>query len=174
MIEYVMAAKGGRTIPKEDKIFGISNRANAMIEKKGKDAVINATIGALLDDNGDLMVLSSIDETFRSLTPQEYAAYAPIAGIPAFRKAVVKAALGKYETKRYVEAVATPGGTGSIRNTIANYSQAGDKVLTSDWFWAPYRTIASEIGRGLDTFQLFNDERKFNKRYLNFLNSRNT
>lgn len=162
MIEYVMAAKGGRTIPKEDKIFGISNRANAMIEKKGKDAVINATIGALLDDNGDLMVLSSIDETFRSLTPQEYAAYAPIAGIPAFRKAVVKAALGKYETKRYVEAVATPGGTGSIRNTIANYSQAGDKVLTSDWFWAPYRTIASEIGRGLDTFQLFNDERKFN------------
>ena len=162
MIEYVMAAKGGRTIPKEDKIFGISNRANAMIEKKGKDAVINATIGALLDDNGDLMVLSSIDETFRSLTPQEYAAYAPIAGIPAFRKAVVKAALGKYETKRYVEAVATPGGTGSIRNTIANYSQAGDKVLTSDWFWAPYRTIASEIGRSLDTFQLFNDERKFN------------
>ena len=162
MIEYVMAAKGGRTIPKEDKIFGISNRANAMIEKKGKDAVINATIGALLDDNGDLMVLSSIDETFRSLTPQEYAAYAPIAGIPAFRKAVVKAALGKYETKRYVEAVATPGGTGSIRNTIANYSQAGDKVLTSDWFWAPYGTIASEIGRGLDTFQLFNDERKFN------------
>ena len=162
MIEYVMAAKGGRTIPKEDKIFGISNRANAMIEKKGKDAVINATIGALLDDNGDLMVLSSIDETFRSLTPQEYAAYAPIAGIPAFRKAVVKAALGKYETKRYVEAVATPGGTGSIRNTIANYSQAGDKVLTSDWFWAPYRTIADEIGRKLDTFELFNDERKFN------------
>lgn len=164
MIEYVMAAKGGRTIPKEDKIFGISNRANAMIEKKGKDAVINATIGALLDDNGDLMVLSSIDETFRSLTPQEYAAYAPIAGIPAFRKAVVKAALGKYETKRYVEAVATPGGTGSIRNTIANYSQAGDKVLTSDWFWAPYRTIADEIGRKLDIFELFNDERKFNLR----------
>ena len=87
MIEYVMAAKGGRTIPKEDKIFGISNRANAMIEKKGKDAVINATIGALLDDNGDLMVLSSIDETFRSLTPQEYAAYAPIAGIPYFKDA---------------------------------------------------------------------------------------
>lgn len=162
MIEYVLAAKGGRTIPKEDKIFGISNRANAMIEEKGKDAVVNATIGALLNDDGELMVLSSIDETFRNLTSQEYAAYAPIAGIPAFRKAVVKAALGNYEPKGYVEAVATPGGTGSIRNTIANYSQRGDKVLTSDWFWAPYRTIASEIGRGLDTFQLFNDERKFN------------
>ena len=162
MIEYVMAAKNGRTIPKEDKIFGISNRANAMIDEKGKDAVVNATIGALLDDNGDLMVLSSIDETFRKLTPSEYAAYAPIAGIPAFRKAVVKAALGKYEPKGYVEAVATPGGTGSIRNTMSVYTEPGDTVLTSDWFWAPYRTIASEIGRKLDTFVFFNDERKFN------------
>ena len=134
-----------------------------MIEEKGKDAVVNATIGALLNDDGELMVLSSIDETFRNLTSQEYAAYTPIAGIPAFRKAVVKAALGNYEPKGYVEAVATPGGgTGSIRNTIANYSQRGDKVLTSGWFWAPYRTIASEIGRNLDTFRLFNDERKFN------------
>ena len=105
-----MSAKGGRTIPKEDKIFGISNRANVMIEEKGKDAVVNATIGALLNDDGELMVLSSIDETFRNLTSQEYAAYTPIAGIPAFRKAVVKAALGNYEPKGYVEAVATPGG----------------------------------------------------------------
>ena len=138
MIEYVMAAKNGRTVPKEDKIFGISNRANAMIAEKGRDAVINATIGALLDDNGDLMVLSSIAETFRNLTPPEYAAYAPIAGIPEFRKAVVKAALGKYEPKGFVEAVATPGGTGSIRNTMSCYTQPGDTVLTSDWFWAPY------------------------------------
>ena len=37
MIEYVMAAKNGRTVPKEDKIFGISNRANAMIEEKGNE-----------------------------------------------------------------------------------------------------------------------------------------
>ena len=162
MIEYVMAAKNGRTVPKEDKIFGISNRANAMIEEKGKDAVINATIGALLDDNGDLMVLSSIADTFRNLTPPEYAAYAPIAGIPAFRKAVVKAALGKYEPKGYVEAVATPGGTGSIRNTISCYTEPGDTVLVGDWFWAPYRTIANEIGRNLTTFELFSDERKFN------------
>lgn len=162
MIEYTMAVKGGRTIPKEDKIFGISNRANAMIAEKGKDAVINATIGALLDDDGNLMVLSSVDETFRSLKPAEYAAYAPIAGIPDFRKAAIKAALGKYEPKAFVEAVATPGGTGSIRNTIANYSERGDKVLTSDWFWSPYKTIASEIGRDIDTFTLFTEDRKFN------------
>jgi len=162
MAELIMAAQNGRVIPKEDKIFGISSRANAMIAEKGAEAVTNATIGALLDDNGKLMVLSSVNDTFLTLKPDEYASYAPIGGTPAFKKAVIKAALGKYEPKGYVEAVATPGGTGSIRNVISNYSCFGDKVLTSDWFWAPYKTIAHEIGRDLTTFTFFNEERKFN------------
>lgn len=162
MAELIMAAQNGRVIPKEDKIFGISSRANVMIAEKGANAVTNATIGALLDDNGKLMVLSSVNDTFLTLKPDEYASYAPIGGTPAFKKAVIKAALGKYEPKGYVEAVATPGGTGSIRNVISNYSCFGDKVLTSDWFWAPYKTIAHEIGRDLTTFAFFNEERKFN------------
>ena len=128
----------------QDKIFGANAAAVAAAAKYGKENVTNATIGALLDDNGKLMVLSSVDDTFGKLKPEEYASYAPIGGTPAFKKAVVKAALGKYEPKGYVEAVATPGGTGSIRNVIANYSCMGDKVLTSDWFWAPYKTIAGE------------------------------
>ena len=64
MADFIMAAQNGRTIPTEDKIFGISRRANEMKEEQGADAVINATIGALLDDDGDLMVLSSLDDTF--------------------------------------------------------------------------------------------------------------
>ena len=149
MSEFKMAVQRGRKIPKEDKIFGISRRANEMIAEKGKDAVINATIGALLDDDGNLMVLSSVDKTFKALKPDEYAAYAPIGGTPAFKAAAIKAALGKYQPKGYVQAVATPGGTGAIKNTIANYSEEGDNVLTADWFWSPYGTITSEIGRGV-------------------------
>ena len=53
MADMIFAAQQGRKIPKEDKIFGISNRAKAMIAKEGKDKVVNATIGALLDDNGE-------------------------------------------------------------------------------------------------------------------------
>ena len=162
MAELIMAAQNGRTIPKEDKIFGISRRANEMIAEKGADAVTNATIGALLDDEGKLMVLSSVDDTFSKLKPEEYASYAPIGGTPAFKQATIKAALGKHESQRFVEAVATPGGTGSIRNVVSNYSYPGDKILTSDWFWSPYGTIAAELGRSVTTFQLFNEERKFN------------
>ncbi len=162
MGELIFAAEHGRKIPKEDKIFGISNRAKQRIATDGKDKVVNATIGALLDDEGELIVLSSVSEVFRNLKPQEFAEYAPIAGTPEYREAVKKDAFGSYNPKRFTEAVVTPGGTGAIRNTISNYSDIGDKVLVADWFWSPYGTIAQEIGRTVETFELFDDERKFN------------
>lgn len=167
MSEYILARGNGRHIPQEDKIFGISNRAKKMIAEKGADKVINATIGSLLDDNGELVVLSSVDEVFKHLSPKDYADYAPIGGIAPFREAVQKAAFGVHKPEGFIEAVATPGGTGSLRNVIANYSDGGDKVLTSDWHWAPYNTIAGEIGRSIETFELFTEDGKFNAEALN-------
>ena len=35
MTEYILARKNGRNIPKEDKVFGASSRAKAMIAEKG-------------------------------------------------------------------------------------------------------------------------------------------
>lgn len=162
MAEYILARGNGRHIPQEDKIFGINSRAKKMIEEKGADKVINATIGSLLDDDGDLVVLSSVDRVFKHLSPRDYADYAPIGGIAPFKEAVQKAAFGIHQPKGFIEAVATPGGTGSLRNVISNYSDGGNRVLTSDWHWAPYNTIAGEIGRSIDTFEFFTPQRNFN------------
>ena len=162
MSSYIMAEENGRKIPLEDKIFGISRLAKEMMVEKGKDAVTNATIGSLLDDEGNLIILSSVVDVLKNLAPIDYADYAPIGGTPEFRKAVQKAAFGSYEPKCFTEAIATPGGTGALRNTISNYSKHGDKVLTSDWYWAPYNTIAAEIGRSITTYNLFDAEGKFN------------
>ncbi|MBQ4649694.1 MAG: aminotransferase class I/II-fold pyridoxal phosphate-dependent enzyme [Firmicutes bacterium] len=162
MTEMLFASQQGRNIPKEDKIFGINNRAKAMIAKEGKDKVVNATLGALLDDKGDLIVLSSVTEVFRNLAPAEFAEYAPIAGTPAFREAVKKDCFRNYEPKGFVEVVAAPGGTGAIKNAVANYADRDSKILFADWFWAPYRSIAEEMGKGFETFTFFNEERKFN------------
>ena len=162
MADFILARQNGRNIPKEDKNFGISNRAKAMMAEVGEDKVINATIGTLMDDEGKLVVLSSVDKVFKSLAPEDYAAYAPIRGLEGFREAAKKAALGSYQPKGFVEAAATPGGTGSLRNTVSIYSEPGDKILTTDWHWGPDKTIATEIGRDVATFELFNDERTFN------------
>ncbi len=160
--QFILARENGRTIPKEDKIFGISNRAKAAIAEKGADQVVNGTIGALMDDQGKLVVLESVNEVFQQLNPVDYAEYAPIGGLKSFREVVQKAAFGAHAPEGFMEAVATPGGTGSLRNVISNYSSFGDKVLTSDWHWAPYNTIAAEIGRSIDTFTFFDENRGFN------------
>lgn len=162
MAEYILARENGRNIPQEDKIFGINSRAKKMIAERGADKVINATIGSLLDDDGELVVLSSVDRVFKDLSPRDYADYAPIGGIAPFKEAVQKAAFGIHQPEGFMEAVATPGGTGSLRNVISNYSDGGDKVLTSDWHWAPYNTIAGEIGRSIETFEFFTKQRSFN------------
>lgn len=161
MSDYILAKQNGRTIPLEDKIFGISSRAKAMIAEKGADKVINATIGSLLDDEGKLVVLSSVVDTMKTLNPVDFADYAPIGGTPQFREAVKKAAFGSFQPSCFTEAVATPGGTGAIRNTISNYSRMGDKILTSDWHWAPYNTIAGELGRCIDTYPMFDENGMF-------------
>ncbi len=176
MSNYKMAEANNRVIPVEDKIFGISQKAKQMIAKEGADKVVNATIGSLLDDNGNLVILSSVVEVLKNLTPIDYADYAPIAGTPDFIKSIKKAAFGNYVPRAYTEAVATPGGTGAIRNTIQNYSKRGDQVLTSDWYWSPYSTIAQDIERSITTYTLFDEEGKFNvssfKRKVNELLSK--
>ena len=157
-----MAAYNGRNIPKEDKVFAASGRAKAMIAEKGKDAVINATIGSMLDDNGELMVMKSVEKIVKNLKPAEYSEYAPIAGTAGFKKAIMKAAFCDYQPKSFTAVVATPGGTGAIRNTIANYSCPGDKVLTHNWHWAPYTSIVGEMGRSLEHFDMFDEDGNFN------------
>lgn len=157
-----MAAYNGREIPKEDKVFAASGAALDAVEKYGAADVINATVGALYDDSGELIVLRSVEKIMKSLPAKSYAAYAPIAGTPGFKSAIAKAAFGDYEPKSYVAVVGTPGGTGAIRNAIANYSQPGDRILTHSWHWAPYKSISGELYRGIERFEMFDESGAFN------------
>lgn len=162
MSKFIMAEENARVISGEDKIFGINKKAQEMIAKVGKEKVANATVGSLLDDSGNLVVLSSVVDVLKGLLPADYAEYAPIAGVPAFLDAAVKAVFMDHIPTGNLAAVATPGGTGAIRNTIQNYTRRGDTILTSDWYWSPYNTIAQELERKLETYPLFDDSYHFN------------
>ena len=159
MIDFILAKQNGRAISGIDRIFGINAKANEA-KARGED-VVNATVGALLDEDGRLAILSSVHSAAQAIQKEDQFKYAPIGGIERYKEAVKNIALGS-EIDAYVEAVSTPGGTGGIRNTISNYSAISDTVLTSDWHWAPYNTIAGEIYRKVDTFELFNKEGGFN------------
>lgn len=160
MSEFIFADQNDRTIPAEDAIFGISQRANAA--KAAGREVINGTIGMLLGDDGKPMVLSSVASEIKTISAEEFAPYAPIGGTPGYRAAVKRAAFRSYTPKSEVRVVATPGGTGAIRTAVANYTNRGDRILTTDWHWGPYNKIADEQGRSVVSFGLFNENRGFN------------
>ena len=154
---------GRNTIGKPDKLFGVSALAKARIAEIVKENVINSTLGVLLDDNGKLVVLSSVMEALHELRPEEFPAYAPIIGIPEYKEAVTKAVfLDEVPQNLFIETCYAPGGTGALRNAISCYSSPGDKILTADWHWAPYNVIAAELGREVKTYTLFDEDYHFN------------
>lgn len=147
---------------KEDTIFAINRRANERANEIGKENIINSTIGALLDDHGELIAFETVYSHLRDLPPAQIAAYAALAGEPTFLEAAIDACFCDYRPDGYIASVATPGGTGAVRHGIVNYTSPQDTVLTTDWYWAPYMTICEENQRKLDTFTFFNDQNTFN------------
>ncbi|HEY4013318.1 MAG TPA: aminotransferase class I/II-fold pyridoxal phosphate-dependent enzyme [Polyangiaceae bacterium] len=117
---------------------------------------MDATIGVLLDDDGALAILPSAARCVREVSTLEWATYAPIAGNPAFLRAVIDDLFAAQpDLRRTAVAVATPGGSGALRHAIANFLEPGQAALTTNWLWGPYRTLCDESGRRLETFDMF-------------------
>ena len=126
--------------PADDPIFAL-NREATQRRQRG-ESIVNATVGALLDDDGKLAILPTAARAVHEVPPVEWATYAPIAGTPDFLRAVVDDLLaGEPELRRVAIAAATPGGSGALRHAIGNFLEEGQALLTTNWFWGPYETL---------------------------------
>lgn len=130
-----------------DIIFTLNSAAQK--RAAAGESVINATVGALLDDNGKLVVLSSVMEQYALLTPPEIAPYAPIAGDAAYLLALAQRQWPSLSS--YGVGVATPGGTGALSLSLRNMLEPGDALVTAAPFWGPYSTLAIENKVTLET-----------------------
>lgn len=157
-----IAAKHAKGKSAQDKIFGANAAAVAAATKYGKDAVTNATIGAILDEDEKLVCLPTVEEVFRGLSTNEMIAYAPISGLPEYLDCVLTAAFGNSRPEGYIAAVATAGGTGAIHHAIWNYTETGDTVLCSDWYWGAYKVLCQDMGRNFTTYKMLDENNKFN------------
>lgn len=146
----------------KDAIFDANQACNEAIKIHGAEKVTNATIGVVLDEEGKLATLPTVEKVFRSMEFSDLVAYAPISGMPAYLDAVIDLIFADNKPNAQFAAVATAGGTGAIHHAIANYAERGDAVLTSDWRWGTYDIICNETGKRLETFKLFDNELNFN------------
>jgi len=150
-MEFLIPTRTAR--PADDPIFALNAEANA--RKAKGESVVNATVGALLDDAGKLAVLPTVIDALREVSPAQAAGYAPLAGPQAFLQAVIADLLGGTPLAEHAIAVATPGGTGALRHAVANFLEPGQALLTSSFYWGPYKTIADENDRKVATFPMF-------------------
>lgn len=145
MLEHLIPAR--RHFDGADPIFTM----NAAAQKAAANgvSVINATMGALLDDDGKFVVLDSVMALYRQLTPMEIAPYAPIAGDPKFILALTQRHWP--DLASYGVGVATPGGTGALALSLKNLLEPGMTLLTVAPYWSPYATLATEARLTLET-----------------------
>ncbi len=145
MTEHLIPIRRG--LPGDDPIFLLN--AEAQRRKAAGEEVVNATVGALLDDAGRLVVLDSVMALWRELGEMEVAPYAPIAGDPAFLLALARFHWPALE--RLGAGVATPGGSGALALSVRNFLEPGMALLTGAPYWGPYQTIAMEDGLRVET-----------------------
>ena len=92
--------------------FAANNKAVALADKIGKDKVINGTVGSILDEDGNLVELEVVKEAYARLSPRQIIAYAPIQGYEKFLESCIDQCFGESRPDGYINACATPGGTG--------------------------------------------------------------
>lgn len=143
----------------DDPIFALN--AEATRRAKAGESVVNATLGALMEDDGRLAIMPVVTEALAAVPPERGAAYAQIAGDPPFLAAVVRDLFGEGPLAAQSVAAATPGGTGALHHAIVNLLEPGDALLTSSFYWGPYKTIAQHTRRKVETFPMFTAAGRF-------------
>jgi aromatic-amino-acid transaminase len=149
----------------EDNIFVVGAKAKAAKERFGKEHVLDGSIGILLDDQGQLALMPSVEKATKALPPSSYAPYAPISGLPEFCEDVCTYVFGPDALVRPqfpLGAVATAGATGAVRLVIWNFLEQGESFLTHDFYWSPYRAIARDSHRPMALFPSFDTSNQFN------------
>jgi aromatic-amino-acid transaminase len=138
-----------------DPIFALHGEAVQRAE--AGESILNSTLGALMDDEGHLVIMPSVSEVIAGIPPESAASYAPIIGDPLFREAVIADVVPADLVSQAV-AVATPGCTGAIHHAMMNFLEAGQAALAPSYYWGPYQTIANHTGRSVQTFNMFDEE----------------
>lgn len=161
-----MSILAKHAVNKEDKSNIITLGMEAKAAKKKNPKVINTTIGMLYDEDGSLYTFDSVNKVIASLNNDEKFAYASTPGSKEYHEALKHWVFQDYEAEilanMHCAVMATPGGSGAIGNTLANYLNPGDKVLLPNYMWSNYKQFAYESFESYDTYTLFNEEGKFN------------
>lgn len=147
--------------PIVDTVFAIVRKANAAKEEFGAENVIDATLGSLYDENGNLVAMDSVYRSFDEITPKQKAGYAAgFLGNGDFRTLCTQWTVGG--TNLASSVVATPGGTGAVSLGIGEFLEIGESVVIPDIAWTSYAIMAQDKQLKAVKYSMFDENDRFN------------
>ncbi|MDD3126136.1 MAG: aminotransferase class I/II-fold pyridoxal phosphate-dependent enzyme [Candidatus Izemoplasmatales bacterium] len=130
--------------------------------------VIDATVGMLNLETGNVCKYKTVADTLAQLTDAETYHYAPANGTAEFRNGIVDWVFGPHKEAIlktfHVNVIPTTGGSGAISNAMYNFNDFGQKILIPNNYWTPYENIAYEANLGVETFLMYDEQYNFNRK----------
>lgn len=144
--------------PIVDTVFAVAAKAKEAKAKLGDDAVVNATIGSLFGEDGQLVALDCVFNSLKNMDNRSMAAYAAsFTGNPDFKETVYDWVLNGNSTLAH-DIIATPGGTGAVDMTISNCLDAGQTLVIPSLAWGSYNLMAEMNNIKTVKYNLFEDD----------------
>lgn len=142
--------------PIEDTVFAVVKLAKEDIERNGKENVVDATIGSLYDEEGQLVALNSVFQHYDEIPHQTKAAYAAsFSGNEDFREQVYAWLTQGRKLNCAHSVIATPGGSGAVSSSFCNILEANETVVLPDIAWGSYKLMASQNNINTVTYAMF-------------------
>lgn len=145
--------------PIVDTVFTVVRQAAEAKAKYGNDAVVDATIGSLYDESGNLVALKTVFDNYDALDSRVKAKYSSaFLGNATYRESVTKWVLGNSDCDLNSAVCATPGGTGAVNLTIDLCLSEGQTLVIPNIAWGSYAIMANKAGLKVQRYQMFDGD----------------
>jgi len=132
-----------------------------MYREDPREGKIDLGVGVYKDANGLTPVMRAIKSAEHTLwETQDTKVYTGLAGDPAFADAMIDLVLGNAVARETVAAVATPGGTGAVRQAfeLIQMARPEARVFVSDPTWPNHISILGYLGMNVVRYRYFDEE----------------
>ncbi|WP_299046980.1 amino acid aminotransferase [uncultured Tateyamaria sp.] len=126
-----------------------------------RDSKVDLGVGVYKDASGNTPIMRAIKTAEEQLWHAETTkTYVGLAGAPDFNDAMVKLVLADAVPRAAVNSVATPGGTGAVRQAfeLAKMASPGGRVFVSNPTWPNHVSILDYLGMEKVMYRYFDDE----------------
>lgn len=152
-----------KTITSSDPVFGTIAKYQEALKQYPKKDLVNATLGALFDDDGNLITMETFYQVYKSLPNQIHASYAKeLAGNRDFLETIENWYFQDNHLTLPYKTLATPGGSGALSAALQTLVPEGSSVLIPDIGWSSYELMLTIRNLQPVKYRLFDDQLNFN------------